>query len=29
MDDEIYRSKETVTNENDESRQPTVEDFLE
>ena len=29
MDDEIYRSKETVTNENDESRQPTVEDLLE
>ena len=28
MDDEIYRSKEIVTNEDEESRQPTVEDLL-
>lgn len=29
MDDETYRTKETVTEELGESRQPTVEDLLE
>lgn len=29
MDDEIYRSEEIVTNDVDETRQPTVEDLLD
>ena len=29
MDDDIYRSEEIVTNDSDETRQPTVEDLLD